>query len=43
MSELWIDADGLRLFSIDAGAGHPIVMLHGGMASHVAATRTIRR
>lgn len=42
MSELWIDADGLRLFSIDAGAGHAIVMLHGGMASHVAALPFVR-
>jgi pimeloyl-ACP methyl ester carboxylesterase len=42
MSELWIDADGARLFSIDAGAGHAIVMLHGGMASHVAALPLVR-
>lgn len=37
MRELWFDAnDGVRLFAVEEGAGPVIVMLHGGMATHVA-------
>ena len=34
---MWFEADdGVRLFALEEGAGPVIVMLHGGMASHVA-------
>ena len=36
MRELWFERAGVRLFASDFGAGELIVMLHGGMASHVA-------
>jgi pimeloyl-ACP methyl ester carboxylesterase len=36
MRELWLEREGTRLFAVDDGEGRPIVMLHGGMASHVA-------
>lgn len=37
MREIWFDAAGVRLFAVEDGSGPPIVMLHGGMATHVAA------
>ncbi len=37
MREIWFEREGTRLFAIEDGEGRPIVMLHGGMASHVAA------
>lgn len=36
MRETWFERDGTRLFAVEDGEGRPIVMLHGGMASHVA-------
>jgi 3-oxoadipate enol-lactonase len=36
MREIWFESDGVRLFAVEDGAGPAIVMLHGGMASHVA-------
>ncbi len=36
MKEIWVEADGVRLFALEDGAGPAIVMLHGGMASHLA-------
>jgi 3-oxoadipate enol-lactonase len=37
MRETWFDADdGVRFFAVEEGAGPVVVMLHGGMASHVA-------
>ena len=36
MHELWFERDGGQLFAVETGQGPPIVMLHGGMASHVA-------
>lgn len=35
--ELWFEADGARLFAVDAGDGHPVVFVHGGLADHRAA------
>lgn len=37
MREFWFESAGVRLFAVEDGAGPVIVMLHGGMASHVAA------
>jgi 3-oxoadipate enol-lactonase len=36
MREVWFESEGVRLFAVEDGAGPVIVMLHGGMASHVA-------
>ncbi len=36
MEEIWFEAGGARLFAVAEGAGPAIVMLHGGMATHVA-------
>lgn len=36
MREIWFEKEGARLFAVENGEGRPIVMLHGGMASHVA-------
>lgn len=36
MREFWFESAGVRLFAVEDGAGRPIVMLHGGMASHLA-------
>jgi pimeloyl-ACP methyl ester carboxylesterase len=37
MREFWFESDGLMLFAIEEGNGPVIVMLHGGMANHLAA------
>jgi len=34
--EFWFQNHGVRLFGVEEGSGPAIVMLHGGMASHVA-------
>ncbi|HEX9944347.1 MAG TPA: alpha/beta hydrolase [Thermoanaerobaculia bacterium] len=36
MREIWFESGGVRLFAVEDGAGRAIVMLHGGMASHLA-------
>lgn len=36
MREVWFESEGVRLFAAEDGEGPVIVMLHGGMASHVA-------
>jgi 3-oxoadipate enol-lactonase len=36
MRELWFESGGVRLFAVEDGIGPLIVMLHGGMASHLA-------
>lgn len=42
MSEFWFESGGTRLFAVEdgdvdgAGSGRVLVMLHGGMASHLA-------
>jgi pimeloyl-ACP methyl ester carboxylesterase len=36
MHEVWFENDGTRLFAVEEGDGLPLVMLHGGMASHAA-------
>jgi len=37
MRELWFAGDGPPLYAVEDGAGRTIVMLHGPLASHVAA------
>jgi pimeloyl-ACP methyl ester carboxylesterase len=37
MQEFWFDSEGVPLFAVEDGSGPVIVMLHGGMASHLAA------
>jgi pimeloyl-ACP methyl ester carboxylesterase len=37
MHEIRFEASGVRLFALEEGSGPPIVMLHGGMANHLAA------
>lgn len=34
--EIWFESSGARLFAVDRGRGTPIILLHGGLASHVA-------
>ena len=36
MREFWFESEGTQLFAVEDGSGSMIVMLHGGMASHVA-------
>lgn len=36
MREIWFESAGTRLFAVEDGDGRAIVILHGGMASHVA-------
>ena len=36
MREVWFERAGVALFAVEDGAGKVIVMLHGGLASHVA-------
>ena len=37
MHEVWFESEGVRLFAVEDGNGRVIVMLHGGMANHLAA------
>ena len=37
MRDLWIESQGTRLFAREDGSGPVVVMLHGGMANHLAA------
>lgn len=37
MREFWVEVDGVRLYAIEEGSGPVVIMLHGGMANHVAA------
>jgi pimeloyl-ACP methyl ester carboxylesterase len=36
MREFWFEREGVRLFAVENGEGRTIVMLHGGMANHLA-------
>jgi len=35
-AEIWFESDGVRLFAVDSGRGRPVILLHGGLASHLA-------
>jgi pimeloyl-ACP methyl ester carboxylesterase len=37
MREFWVESRGVRLFAVEDGTGPAIIMLHGGMANHLAA------
>src|SRR5438093_1155254 len=37
MREFWVESQGVRLFAIEDGSGPVVIMLHGGMANHLAA------
>jgi pimeloyl-ACP methyl ester carboxylesterase len=37
MREIRFEAAGVQLFALEDGSGPPILMLHGGMANHLAA------
>jgi pimeloyl-ACP methyl ester carboxylesterase len=32
----WFERDGARLFVVESGRGRPVVLLHGGLATHLA-------
>ena len=34
MTDIWFESRGVRLFAAERGAGTPIVLLHGGLATH---------
>lgn len=36
MHEFWFDGEDVRLFAVEDGSGPVVVMLHGGMANHLA-------
>jgi 3-oxoadipate enol-lactonase len=36
LREHWFEHDGVRLFATEAGEGPPLVLLHGGLANHLA-------
>lgn len=37
MGEFWFESDGVRVFGREEGEGPTIVMLHGALATHLAA------
>ena len=37
MREFWAESDGVRLFAREDGSGPVVLLLHGGMANHLAA------
>ena len=37
MREFWVERGGVRLFAVEEGSGSVVMMLHGGMANHLAA------
>lgn len=36
MRELWFENDNTRLFAVEDGDGTPVILLHGGLANHLA-------
>jgi pimeloyl-ACP methyl ester carboxylesterase len=36
LEERWFESRGARLFAVESGRGRPIILLHGGLASHLA-------
>lgn len=35
--EIWFEHEGTRLYAVESGEGQPIILLHGGLATHAAA------
>lgn len=33
--ETWLERDSIRLFAVTIGAGRPVVLIHGGLATHL--------
>ena len=42
MREFWVESRGVRLFAIEDGSGPVVIMLHGGMANHLAALPLVK-
>jgi pimeloyl-ACP methyl ester carboxylesterase len=36
MREIWFDHAGARLFAAESGEGRPVILVHGGLATHAA-------
>lgn len=36
MREFWFDSAGTKLFAVESGEGRPIILIHGGLATHLA-------
>jgi pimeloyl-ACP methyl ester carboxylesterase len=36
MREFWFESAGTKLFAVESGDGRPIVLIHGGLANHLA-------
>jgi len=36
LREIWFSNQGVRLFAVESGHGRPIILLHGGLANHLA-------
>ncbi len=36
LREVWFEHDGARLYAVDTGDGTPVLLLHGGLATHLA-------
>jgi len=39
MHEIWFESGGTRLFAVESGDGLPILLFHGGLATHLACQR----
>lgn len=37
--EIWFESEGTRLFAVESGRGRPVILLHGGLANHLACRR----
>ena len=36
MREFWFESQGTKLFAVESGEGRPIILIHGGLANHLA-------
>jgi pimeloyl-ACP methyl ester carboxylesterase len=36
LREIWFESDGATLFAVESGRGLPVILLHGGLANHLA-------
>jgi len=34
MHEIWFESAGTKLYAVERGAGRPVILLHGGLATH---------
>jgi 3-oxoadipate enol-lactonase len=39
LAEIWLERDGAKLFAVENGGGTPVILLHGGLANHLACRR----